>query len=90
MNTDLLKRGKQALNVLWVVLAISLFLPGGGLVTLLRAVFSLMLLAHLVEFAIFYRTLSRAGGSMGGHFVQTLLYGVVHLQLIRAEAGGAD
>jgi uncharacterized protein YhhL (DUF1145 family) len=90
MNTDALERAKTFLNVFWVVLLVSLVAPLGGLGTILRAVFALMVVAHLIEFAVFYRTLSRLGGSMGHHFVQTLLYGMFHLQLAKARAGQVE
>ena len=90
MNTELLRRGKTALNVIWVVLAISFVLPTSGFVTLLRGVFVLMLAAHAIEFAVFNRTLARLGGSMGHHCIQVLLYGFFHIQLVKLEADEAQ
>lgn len=86
MNTDLLRKGKTALNVLWVVLAVSFLLPAGPWVVAARGAFVILLAAHALEFVVFHRTLARLGGSMGHHFVQMLLYGMVHLQLARADA----
>jgi uncharacterized protein YhhL (DUF1145 family) len=87
MNGDMLRTGQKVLNVLWVVLALSFFVPMGGLGSILRTVFVLMLAAHFLEFAIFGRTLARLGGSMGQHFVKVLLYGFFHIQLVKLEAG---
>jgi len=86
VNTELLKNGKQVLNVVWVVLAASFLLPAGGIVMILRTLFVGMLAVHALEFLIFQRWLSRVGGSMGRHIVGVLLYGFVHLQLAEAEA----
>jgi uncharacterized protein YhhL (DUF1145 family) len=88
MNSDALRHGKTALNVLWVVLALSFVLPTGGIVTLMRGAFLVMLAAHALEFVLFGRTLARLGGSMGHHFVQVLLYGFFHIQLAKLEAAG--
>ena len=86
MNVDFLRKGKMAINVLWVVLALSLVMPSGALATILHGLLALMLVAHVIEFAVFSRTLAKLGGSMGHHFVQVLLYGVFHIQLVKLEA----
>ena len=38
----------------------------------------LTLAAHLVEFFVKRPVFERAGGSMGHHFVQTMIYGLFH------------
>lgn len=88
MNVATLRRGKTALNVVWVVLAASFVLPASPLVGFLQLAFVVMLAAHALEFLFFQRTLARLGGSMRHHFVQVLLYGFLHLQLAKAQAGG--
>ena len=89
MNPDLLRKGKTALNVVWVALALSFVLPTSGLTTLLRGVFVVMLAAHALEFVIFGRTLAKLGGSMARHLVGVLLYGFFHIQLAKHEAESA-
>ena len=89
MNTDVLRKARIALNVLWVVLAVSFLLPSGPWVGAARGAFVILLAAHALEFLVFHRTLGRLGGSMGHHFVQMLMYGIFHLQLTRAEASEA-
>ena len=89
MNSDMLRTGQKVLNVLWVVLALSFIVPMGGLGSILRSVFVLMLVAHILEFAFFGRTLVKLGGSMGQHLVKVLLYGFFHIQLVKLEAGEA-
>ena len=37
-----------------------------------------VLAIHVVEFFVKRDVMAKAGGSMGGHFVQTLLYGLFH------------
>ena len=90
MNSDMLRTGQKVLNILWVVLAISFFVPMGGLGGILQGVFVLMLGAHLLEFLVFGRTLSKLGGSMGQHLIKVLLYGFFHIQLVKLEAGEAS
>ena len=87
MNAERLRRGKTILNVLWVVLAISLFLDGGGFVGLLQTLFWVLLVAHVLEFLFFYRAFAESGEPLGHHFVQTVLYGMVHYQLFQAGRG---
>jgi len=89
MNTDLLRNGQKALNVIWVVLALSFLLPLGGLGGTLRGAAVLLLAAHLLEFAVFGRQLTKLGGTLGHHFVKVLLYGFFHIQLVKLEAGEA-
>jgi uncharacterized protein YhhL (DUF1145 family) len=89
MNADVLRTGQKALNVVWIVLALSFVLPMGTLGGVLQGVAMLMLAAHLLEFVVFARSLSKLGGSLGGHFVKVLLYGFFHVQLAKLEAGEA-
>ncbi len=89
MNPDVLRTGQKVLNVTWVVLILSFFVPMAGLNGLLQMVAIAMLAAHLVEFAIFGRKLEAAGGSMGQHFWKTLVYGFFHIKRVEAEAGEA-
>lgn len=89
MNEDTLRQGRMFLNVLWVVLAVSLSLPGGGLVGLLQTIFWVMLAAHVIEFAIFHRKILMGAGSAGHHIVQTLLYGFIHIKKVELESAGA-
>jgi len=86
MNAEVLRNGKRALNVVWVVLAASFLIPGEGVPATLRTVFVVLLGAHALELAVFGRTLAKHGGSMGHHAVQTLLYGFFHIQLVKLEA----
>jgi uncharacterized protein YhhL (DUF1145 family) len=89
MNVAMLRRGRTVLAVLWVLLAACFLVPAsaGAWVTTGRVVFCVLLAAHALEFLFFRRRLEALPGSMGHHFVQVLLFGVIHLQLARAEAG---
>ena len=45
--------------------------------------FWFLLVAHTLECLIFLPKLKRAAGSLGGHLVQTLIFGIVHVRGLR-------
>ena len=62
----------------------------GWVATAGLVVFWLTLGAHVVEFFVKRPVMEQAGGSLGAHFVQTLIYGFFHWKPLedRAKAGG--
>lgn len=46
-----------------------------------------LVVLHLGEAVIFFRTCQRAGGSLSLHLLNVLLFGVIHLREIRASSG---
>ena len=54
------------------------FAGSGWVASLGQGVFWLTLLAHLVEFFVNRPLFEKVGGSMGHHFVQTMIYGLFH------------
>ncbi len=46
------------------------------------------LAAHLAEFVVKRGVMERAGGSMGNHFVQTMIYGLFHWKPIEDAQRG--
>ena len=76
---------KVALGAVWVYAALCLFLPL-PLAAVGQAVFWGMLAIHAIEFIVMQSTFRKAGGSLGHHFVQTLLFGMFHLRAVRARA----
>ena len=82
--------GRTAVAGVWIAcLAIMLFAPGTQAALAARAVFCIMAVAHIVECVVFLPRLRRAGGSLGGHLLQTLVFGVFHLRTL-ADQPGAD
>lgn len=64
----------------WIFGALSFFppldaMPASGLG---RALFGILFCVHLVEFPFFRRLYAEAGGSMSGHFVRHMVYGVLY------------
>lgn len=83
---------KQSVWVLWVG-SIAMWLLGSGWVaTVGMWAFGLTFVAHVVEFVAKRSVFERAGGSMGHHFVQTMIYGLFHWKPIedRLDAGTAS
>lgn len=83
---------KQSVWVVWVG-SIAAVVFGSGWVTVVgQWVFGLMFAAHVIEFVVNRSVFERAGGSMGHHFVQTMIYGLFHWKPIKerqeAEATG--
>ncbi len=72
------RMGKNSVWILWFGLAFMAALGSDWVAAVGRWGFGLLLLAHLAEFFVKRSVLERAGGSMGHHFVQTLIYGLFH------------
>ena len=56
-----------------------------------RFAFWLMLAAHAVEFSLFSSRLTRAPGPLAAHFLQTMVFGVLHIRSVplgEEEGGG--
>ena len=78
---------KIAVFVGWAVVALALFsAPETTLIGYARLGFWLTLAAHVVEFAIFFRTFEKAPGSIGQHFALTLALGMFHIQEVKTQA----
>jgi hypothetical protein len=69
---------KYSVWAIWIGGAAAILLGSGWVATLGHLVFWLTLAAHVVEFLVKRPLFERAGGSMGHHFVQTLIYGLFH------------
>ena len=69
---------KYSVWVLWFGSLAAIFLGSGWVSTAGHVAFWLTLVAHLVEFVVKRSVMEAAGGSMGQHFVQTMVYGLFH------------
>ena len=59
--------------------------------TMGRYVAGIMLLIHVLEFAVNLKLFRRADGSLGHHFVQTLTFGILHIKSVGdAETAVSD
>jgi len=69
---------KQSVLVLWLVLAAGMIFGSGWIAGVARFVFWALALVHIVEFFVKKSVMEKAGGSMGQHFLETLIYGLFH------------
>ena len=82
---------KQSVLILWFVLVALMLLASGWLASIGKFVFWLLVVVHIAEFFVKKDVLEKAGGSMGKHFVQTLIYGMFHWQpLEEAQQGSSE
>jgi hypothetical protein len=81
---------KQSVWVIWFGAAAAIFWGGGWVSTAGHVAFWLTLVAHLAEFVVKRPVMEAAGGSMGHHFVQTLIYGLFHWKPLEDSARATD
>ena len=78
---------KQSVWVLWLGSLAAMFLGSGTIATIGSYVFWGTLVVHVIEFVVKRPVMQAAGGSMGHHFVQTLIYGLFHWKPLEEAAG---
>ena len=81
---------KQSVWVLWIGAVMAMLLATGLLATIGRLTFGLLVIAHFAEFVVKRDVFARAGGSMGHHFVQTMIYGLFHWRPIEEQLKDAS
>ena len=85
---------KQSVWVIWIGALAAIILGSGWVATTGQWVFGGMFVVHVIEFIVHRSLFQRAGGSMGHHFVQTLIYGLMHWTPIKerlaSEASSAQ
>ena len=85
--------GKICLIVVWAYGLGSFFIaPESTAAWIGRVVFVGMAAIHVIECAVFFPAIRRAGGSLGSHLAQVFAFGFLHLQAIGAFAkpGGPE
>ena len=63
---------------MWFVLLVGMLFAGGMLASISSGLFWLLVVVHAIEFFAKKSVLEKAGGSMGNHFVQVMIYGLFH------------
>ena len=89
--TARMDRNKTVVAFAWVVCLVMMLGMTGTASIIGTVVFWAMALAHLAEFLAKRAVMAKAGGSMGHHFVQTMLFGLFHwkpLEDAQKQAGG--
>ena len=69
---------KQSVWVIWIGSVLAMVLGSGWVATVGQVLFGLTFVAHVVEFFMKRSLFEQVGGSMGHHFVQTMIYGLFH------------
>jgi hypothetical protein len=69
---------KQGIWGLWIGCLAAILLGHGIVASLGGWILGLSLAVHVVEFFVHIRLFRRVAGSLGHHFVQTLIYGLFH------------
>lgn len=83
---------KYGVWVIWIGGAAAIGFGSGGVAIAGHLAVWLTLAAHIVEFVVKRPVFEKAGGSMGYHFLQTLIYGLFHWKPIEdrlAATGGS-
>lgn len=81
---------KQSVWILWVGSLVAMLLAGGVIGTIGSILFWLLVIAHLAEFFMKRDVFEKVGGSMGHHFVQTMIYGLFHWKPLEEGLAGDD
>ena len=80
---------KIVIALVWLASAAAWISPWGGWSsTILLWVGPLLVVAHLIEFAIYRKVLEADGGSLVSHFVNTFFFGVLHINEVKARVEG--
>ena len=79
---------KIAVLVVWIASLLASVLSSGIIGTIGSVIFGFLVVAHAIECFVFRKELEEAPGGMGAQLVQVFLFGVVHMQELRAAAGG--
>ncbi len=72
---------KTIIGIVWLYCALAFVAPV-PLEGIARGVFLLMLVAHVVECIVFLPRMRAAGGSLGHHITQVMLFGVLHARTL--------
>lgn len=78
---------KLAVAALWIACLAAFLLPDTSpLATPGRRLFVALVVVHAIECLVFLPRLRAAGGSLGHHLVQTMLFGIVHVRTLGPRA----
>ncbi|MFK7894608.1 MAG: hypothetical protein AB8G23_02165 [Myxococcota bacterium] len=78
---------KQSVWVLWIGAILAMLLASGMVATIGRWTFWLLIVVHFAEFVLKRDVFKQVGGSMGNHFVQTMIYGLFHWRPLEEQLG---
>ncbi len=78
---------KAFASLLYLALIVAALLnPGTQVAHWIWWFFIVLMVVHLVEFFLKRNVMQAAGGSMGNHFLQTMLFGFMHWKSLQRKA----
>ena len=80
---------KQSTLVMWFIVLLGMIFGSGWVASVANLAFWGIALVHFVEFFVKKSVLEKAGGSMGQHFLQTLIYGFFHWKPLEEQQSAA-
>ena len=80
---------KQSVLVMWFAFVAGMVFGSGWVATGATWSFFGIAVIHCVEFVAKKSVMEQAGGSMGNHFFQTLIYGLFHWKPLEEQQAGA-
>ena len=69
---------KNSVWILYIACVLAILFTDGFLASAGRWLIVILAVVHFLEFIVKRDVMARAGGSMGNHFVQTMIYGFFH------------
>ena len=85
-----MENAKQGIWILYGGCLLAIFFAGDGFATAAGWLLGVVLGVHVIEFFVKRDVMAKAGGSMGSHFVQTLIYGLFHWKPLEEEQQTPD
>jgi hypothetical protein len=87
-----LATARTVVLAVWILSGLTFFPPLRSLsiAGLGQAVFGILFCVHLVEFAFFRKVYADAGGSLFGHFLRHMVYGVIYKSEVEQRGGAAS
>lgn len=79
---------KIVLLVIYAVLAALAFTQGDTTVGNWSSILlGILIVVHLIETVVYFKLCKTAGGSLGGHLLNVFLFGVLHVNELKAAQG---
>jgi uncharacterized protein YhhL (DUF1145 family) len=83
-----MSKGKIIALVVYAVLAVLALTQAGTTAGIWATrIILILVVAHTLEMLFFFKACQRAGGSLAGHLFNVFLFGVVHMQEVKAAQG---
>ena len=77
---------KAVVIALWIACIACFFLPESSLTSMGQRLFFGLVIVHAIECVVFLPKLRRAGGSLGSHLAQTMIFGLFYARGLGDDA----